>query len=187
MAKVEAILVEEGQYVEKGQELIRLDPTERTSDLEQVRQEYLQTILISSRSERVLQAVRSGVPGTATGLKDVLKRIPFSDGIKEEEIRLHQTLCSRQVGQFVAQMEDYEEQIKTYHAEIASARARVRRLSTLLPLYREEEEVNRYLSDSRLIDHLEWLRSKETLVNATEQLVVEESIIIRSNAEIRAL
>lgn len=187
MAKVESILVEEGQYVVKGQELIRLDPTERTSDLEQVRQEYLQNILISSRAKRVLQSIRSGVPDSSDGLKDALTQVPFSEGIKGEEIRLHQTLCRRQVGQFIAQMDDYEEQIKTYHAEIASARARVRRLSTLLPLYQQEEEVNRNLSDSRLIDHMEWLRSKETLVSTSEQLAVEESTIVRSNAEICAL
>ncbi|SCY67664.1 HlyD family type I secretion periplasmic adaptor subunit [Desulfoluna spongiiphila] len=187
MAKVESILVEEGQYVENGQELIRLDPTERTSDLEQVTQEYLQDLLISCRAEEVLKALRSGLPVRSTGLREAVRQVAFSDGIPEEEIRLHQVLCNRQVGQYTAQVDDYKEQIKTYQAETVSARARVKKLATLLPLYLEEEQVNRKLEDARLIDHMEWLRSKETLVNTREQLAVEESTINRCMAEISAL
>lgn len=187
MAKVESILVEDGQYVEKGQELIRLDPTERTSDLEQVTQEYLQDVLISCRAEEVLKALKSDLSVRSTGIREAVKQVAFSDGILEEEILLHQVLCNRQVGQFTAQVDDYDEQIKACRAETVSARARVKKLATLLPLYQEEEKVNRQLEESRLIDHMEWLRSKETLVNTREQLAVEESTINRCTAEISAL
>ena len=188
MAKVEAILVEEGMNVKKGDPLIRLDPTERETDFEQVRHDLLHNRLIAERAELVLETIRnkqSRIPSLSDHLLSAESDFPMLP--TDRQVALHQSILIRSIKQHHAQVEDYLEQIEKAKAEKNSARVRIRRLKTLLPIYLEEETSREKLMSQRFVDRAKWLESKERVVNTREQIEVEESSVVQIDAEIRAL
>ncbi len=150
------ILVQEGQAVEKGQELITMDPTVSVSNLDQYRARQASLAL---RKERL----QAHIDGRKPDYSKVEER--FSE-LAAQQARLHaQKIESMNVTKAIL-----ANQIKQYQAELKELSNREKTLREQYELTREEYETYADLFDKELVGKTEFFGIKRNFLQVQEYL-----------------
>lgn len=150
---VEEILVREGQVVEAGDVLMRIDPTRFISTLRENRVRYL---ALQARAAR-LEALTQGQPFDPPA--DLIAEVP---GIVEHERTLYRTTLEERD----AQIQIAREQLVQRREELNEMRARLTQARRSLELGSRELALSRPLLESGAISEVEILRLEREVARA---------------------
>ena len=142
---VAEILVQEGQVVERGDVLLKIDNTASTASFQESRMHYL---ALKARASR-LRAEAEDIPCDPP--KDVMREAPL---LVEQEFKLfhaHQK-------ELEAKLNVLEQQVTQRRQDLAEIQARVRQFGRSYDLVRRELELSRPLAKSGAIAEVEILR-----------------------------
>lgn len=142
---VEQILVSEGDFVEAGQLLLRIDPTRFTSSLGENRAELFSLQAKAARLSALIQGVSLNLP------QHVVEAAP---DVADQERRLY---ASMRAG-LAAQLSIAQEQLSQRRQELNEARARQSQAAQSLDLLTRELQVTRPLVQSGAVSEVEVLR-----------------------------
>ncbi|MGC3872099.1 HlyD family type I secretion periplasmic adaptor subunit [Halomonas sp. GXIMD04776] len=150
---VEELAVEEGQMVEKGQLLMRIDPTRFVSSF---REGIAKSLALQAKAER-LRALSNDQPFVPT--PELLEQAPT---LAAQERRLYETsLQALQEAQSIAR-----EQLNQRREELKEAEARFNQASRALNLASRELSLTRPLLKSGAVSEVEVLRLEREVSNA---------------------
>lgn len=119
---IRKILVKEGDYVEKGQVLVEIDPTIEVADIESKEKNLLYHSLTKKRVEALL------------------KNKKFSSTKMTPEAMLQTNLYKAQKQSYEATLKQKEKELKEIQLVIESLKKEVERLETLISIVYEEEK-----------------------------------------------
>lgn len=145
------ILVREGEIVEVGQELVRIDPTRFVSSL---RENRIQRLALQAKAER-LQALSAGQPFK-----------PSAELVKEaaEIVRREQILFASSREELNSQLAIASQQLQQRNEELKESLANLDQLEQRLTLTEKELAVTRPLASSGAVSEVELLRLERDLI-----------------------
>ena len=192
IGKVEEILVREGEYVEEGQHLIRLDPTESAVDQQQVAHDLLDSQLNTYRLELILENARQTkanygklvIPYVSRLKKDAIN---LSSAPSESQLALQHSLLNRDLEVWKAMRDIHKAESNKLESTIRATRAEKQRLETLRPLHNKQERVMKKLMTDGMASETEWMTSQEKLIETEQGLVVQHNRLLESEASLQAL
>ncbi len=159
-SEIEQIYVQEGQYVEAGQKLIKFDQTEVLANINRIQNEITGLEISVAR----LQAMLSNDP---------FANFDYRDHVDSDLVRIHQNLLKSQIAEKNAQKEVLQGQIDKAEKEKDTIVAELNRIDRLLPSVRERIDKKRILVDKQLLARLTFLEQEEELTNLQEQRNVQ--------------
>lgn len=145
------ILVREGQTVEAGQLLLRIDPTRFLSSLRENRAQHLSLL---ARAER-LKALSEGRPFTPT---DELQR-EASEILEQERVQYRSNLEELNVQLHIA-----EQQLTQRRQELEEAQSLEKQITRSLELVNQEYAASKPLAASGAVSEIDLLRLKREIV-----------------------
>ena len=175
--RVAVINVQEGDRVEKGQLLIKLNPTEQEVDTRQVREQLTDNELSFSRLILLLEVSETEQKIIPT-LKDWLTKpenhqYQLSGFPSEAEWVRQQKMLHYDFMSFSSKDEAFREEIKQKNAAINAINAEIKRLSILTPLHKENEKAVHSLMIQGHASRLDWLGAREKQVDMEQQMEVQ--------------
>ena len=181
IGRVEAIYVREGQFVNKNDLLLKLDPTESETDLHQVQASLLTHELNAARLQALLDAI---VNGATPELRHWLEQHPdtLSGPPSTEQWQLQQQQLQSDYDYFVSGDQAMAEMHTQKRAATVAIQAEITRLSTLKPLHEENEASVKKLMSQGHVSKIEWLSIKEKQLDTSQKLIVETSRLSESRA-----
>ena len=188
IGKVEELLVTEGQQVERGQRLIKLDPTESEVDVKQVKKELLENHLNAYRLNLLLSYLdRADVnyQDYTTHWKTDRPELPLEATL--DQLRRQQALLNRDLETYRSTNAALQANLSRQKASIEAAKSEIHRLQTLKPLFDEQEKAIKSLLEAGHISTIEWLNIKEKQVETTQGLQVQESRLLEAEAGLLAM
>ena len=123
IGSVKAVHIANGQRVEEGQVLVKLDPTMATAEQSQARQNLLTARIVQARTTVLLNHI-DGKPA---------ELIP-PEGTPELTLAVERQFVRASIAEYEAQAAALRQQIAQRAAEITSAEAEVTKLRRTLPL-----------------------------------------------------
>ena len=170
---VEAILVREGDIVEAGQSLMRMNAIEAESDLGANQARYLGLLASVTR----LQAEAEGL-GTVEFPENVMKGAPQSVTEELNAFRANQQSLQGQISVLEQQLSQRESELREVNTRVADTRG-------VIALQRQEAEVIRPLVDKGSAPKLELLQLERTIKEKQTELNSYASSVprIRSSIE----
>lgn len=163
---IREILVREGQRVEEGQTLMRMDTTQSDADFRSVLVEHARARLDLRRTEAELDGVafEQQAGDDATLYQDVLLQY-------ESDVRALESAIAEQA----AALERAEK-------ELALAQETKEKLEKILPLYRKEEEAYLKLSRQGHAGSMEAVEKTRMRIEKEEEYLAQDLIIARESA-----
>ncbi|RYV03259.1 hypothetical protein SOPP22_05820 [Shewanella sp. OPT22] len=184
IGKVEAIYVEEGEYVEKGQLLVKLDPTESEVDVNQVIADLKDARLNAHRLEKILTALDQTSPKVDFHSSFKSSNPEFVKNIPLKQIELQQWLLDRDLELFDSMGRKLQAAMEQQHAMMGAVNTNIERLRTMEPLFTEQEKVTKKLRDKGHVSYVDWLAYKEKQVSTTQELQVQKSKLMEAKAQL---
>ncbi|OXS17134.1 secretion protein HylD [Zobellella denitrificans] len=168
---VQQILVREGQTVEAGDVLLRIDPTRSISSLRESQVQYLALSAEVARLQALIDQTEPVFP--------------------EELQRQAPELVARELRLYRASQEELQEQIAIYQnqlnqrqQDLVEAKAALSQHSSALALSSRELQVTRPLLQSGAVSDMDILRIERELANARGEVERAKAAISRSEAAI---
>ena len=168
---VQEILVREGQVVEAGDVLMRVDPTRFISNLRENHARYLSLLTKAARLEALTQGAAFVAP------EEVITEAP---GILEHEHKLYETLKE----ELEAQLSIARDQLTQRREELNEARARLTQATRSFELGSRELELTKPLLGTGAISEVEVLRLEREVARARGDRDQITAQISRLNAAI---
>lgn len=168
---VSEILVEEGDIVEAGSLLMRIDATRYQADVREGRAEYLSLLARASRLESLASGQPLELPGVIT---------EEAIGLAERETRLYQDARS----EITARRNVAIEQLNQRQEQLDEALARQNQLQRSLELTRQELNITRPLLESGAVSEVEVLRLERDVANAEGELEQVQSQVRQSRSAV---
>lgn len=168
---VEAIHIREGQIVDQGDLLLRIDPTRFVASLRESRAQYLS-----------LSAEVSRLRALATNTQPV-----FIDELQQHapDILEHQQhLYNTSLEELNEQQSAFRNQLKQREQELREAQAAEKQYSTTLALSSRELDVTRPLLKSGAVSDVDIIRLEREVANLTGELRRTEANIAKAEAAI---
>ncbi len=168
---VEDILVREGQIVDQGDLLVRVDPIRFAASLGESRAQYL-----------ALTAEVTRLAALVTGTEPI-----FPPEVSEEApelLRHEQRLYRSSLEELTEQQSVYESQIEQRQQELEEARAAVRQYTNTLRPTQRELEVTRPLLDSGAVSDVDVLRLERQVATIEGELSRAQAAVARSEAAV---
>ena len=187
LGRVEEILIKEGEFVQQGQLLIKLDPTESQVDVKQTRASLLNNQLNAGRLQHLLSLIPTH-EATSVNLKQWFAR--QSDSLvsapSEEQWQVQQNLFDNDLLLYTSTKEALDEKRNQFDASIAAAKADLHRLQVLQPLYEEHERGVHKMLDHGHVSRFEWLAAREKQVDISQQRLVQQNRLNEAMAGLAA-
>ncbi len=168
---VEEILVREGQVVERGELLLRVDPVRFAASLGESRAQFL-----------ALTAQVTRLAALVTGTEPV-----FPPQVAEEApdlLALEQQLFQSSKDELREQQAVYADQIEQREQELQEARAAVQQYTDTLRLTQRELDVTRPLLDSGAVSDVDILRLERQIATIQGELSRAQAAVARSQAAV---
>ncbi len=188
IGKVEELLVTEGEHVQKGQPLVKLDPTESEVDVQQINFERVNALLNKLRLTLLLSVLDDTAVQSINYRYELEKadsKLAAEAGMAQ--IQLQQQLLARDLETFRSTVSSQAAQVERQKATIKATKAEIKRLETLKPLFDEQERSIKTLLDKGHISHIEWLASKEQQVETSQNLLVQVNRLEEAKAALIAV
>ena len=187
IGKVEAIYVDEGDHVEKGQLLVKLDPTESEVDVNQVRAELKDALLNAHRLEILLKMLDQETPSADFHASFTDQSPEFAKAMSPKQIELQQWLLNRDLELFASMKGRITASVKQQHAMMGAIDTNIKRLKTMEPLFLEQEKVTKKLRDKGHVSYVDWLAYKEKQVSTTQDLQIQKSKLLEAKAQLTSI
>jgi len=175
IGKVRTIHVRDGDRVREGDLLIELDPTESEVDVDQLQRELIETRVRLIR----LRAYLRGIDGRSSEFEPPAEADP-------RVVRMHREQLSSDLLAHEAEMASLDADLARRAADIQAIKAEISKYQQLLPLLTEREvDVNRLLQQGHT-PKPEWMRVKQDLIEAQEDLAISGHRLAEAEAGMQA-
>ncbi len=179
---VRAILVAEGQAVNKGDVLIELDATNAGADQESIDKELLSARLELARATALIEASDAGDTGAK---KKVTPTWPA--GADAVVIATHQKLLNSQLHEQRSRLGSLDNDIQGRQAELSATQALVKKLEETLPLITERVDSLKTLSAKELVARATYLELEQERVETQQDLQASREQLKGTQAAIRQI
>lgn len=169
---VKEILIEEHQFVEEGQALIKLDVSLTQADVDRFAQDLVSTQYALARErafQRIIDSIAQEEPFTASDFID-----PPSD-YSSKEYALHVSALQQQSTAYVANRNLIFRSIDKARAEKKTNQAQIEKLSATLPLIQRRAEAFKVLSKKHLASEAQYLELEEKRIDQAQDLLAAKS------------
>lgn len=173
-SEIEEIYVQEGQYVQAGQDLLKFNQTEVSANIARVANEIKALEISVAR----LKALLSDKP---------LDNFVYDKNIDEYLVALHSGLLKSQVDEKKAKIAVIKGQIFKAEKEQDTLKADLTRIEKLLPSVEERIDRKKILADKQLIARTSFLEQEEELINLREQHNIQSKKMAETQADIDSL
>ncbi len=171
-AVVRAIPVQEGQFVEAGQPLVELDPTDAQADVDRL-----------SRDLARAEADRLRLAASAAGGE----RLDPAELPDPALYRLETNLLAADRRKLAAAVAVVDGQIAELDAQRASARAKIDKLNETIPLVAEQVNARNYLMQQQVGARFNYLTTKQQLIDLERDRTLEQKKLDEQAATIDTL
>jgi hemolysin D len=175
-AVVRAIRAQDGQTVKAGDVLIELDPTANEAERDHLRNDLLAERLNIAR----LRAALSGSDDPATDFIAPADADP-------ELIKTQRQLLLDQVTEHRAKIAALSRQQAQKEAEQATTAATIHKLESILPVIQSRVDIRKTLVEKELGSKLNYFEVFQLLVEQQEELRVQKSHLVETEAAIAAI
>jgi hemolysin D len=166
---IREILVEEGDRVEQGQVLVRLDPTVNAVDSAAVEREL-------SLQRLQLRRIESELGGATT-----LERLPDDAAELYAQVEAQRQSHRQQFLDATAQERAAGDRARN---ELAAARERLDKLDATLPSYVQSAEAYERLARQRLVGELEAIERRREAIEASQDLEAQRATVVALEASV---
>jgi hemolysin D len=177
---VRVIHVRDGQSVSAGDMLIELDPTESAAERDRLAREVTETAIEGIRLHAALDAADAHVPAAAAVLD-------LPQGTDPVLAVLHRELLRSKLGEYQSKIAGLGNELLQRQAERSGVVAEQIKLRTTLPLIRERVEALQYLARRDLTPKLSALELQQELVEAEQDLSIQNHRLTQLDAQIVTL
>lgn len=164
-AIVRRILVEDGQRVKAGQNLIELDVTQAQADVAKAHAARVDAQLTIARTTAVLAAQKAGSYPTLAPMADV-PAARFSEA---------QRFADSQYGEYRQKIDGMNSELVKRTAELDTTERQIQKLSETAPLARERAEAYRALVAQQYVSRQDYLEKEQTRIEQEQELRVQQS------------
>jgi hemolysin D len=155
---VAEILVNDGQHVEEGQVLVRLDPVAVDSDAAHLGRDRLELLVTIARLRALLD-----------GRSDFT--LPKGVAAPEDLLALHRQQLRQKLADHRAAVENLEQERHQKESELHAAEADMVRLQQTVPLLEEQAKAKAELSAQGYVTRTEYLKVQQDFVDRQQALV----------------
>ncbi|WP_137940390.1 HlyD family type I secretion periplasmic adaptor subunit [Chitinivorax sp. B] len=164
-ARIQRILVSEGQSVTAGQTLIELDTTETGAEHDKTRKAWQDAQLQTRRTRHLLDALDRGT----------LSALPTQAEIPQEALDNAQRLMQSQYAEYQARLATLAADLSRRQAEQDSTRALVSKLEQTLPIATQRAEDYRKLVDQHFVSKHGYLEQEQARIEREKDLASARS------------
>ena len=155
------IAVTDGQFVKRGELLVKMDSTESSADLKNLQRELTLTKLTMSR----LAAQLAGDPSHFIPPKEA----------DEQEVSLQRQLLAQSLAAHQEKMQSLGHGVKRAEAELRSAKNRISWLEESLPLAERLYEKKRSMAEKEMLASGRYLQAQMEINDVRKNLAIENS------------
>lgn len=167
---VKAILVNEGDYVEKGQALVELDATLTSADKERLESELLNLRRRLTSSQALLDLLNTPAD-QKVDINDI--DIVLDDKATRAHHEEYKQLLQQQWLQFYAQLQSLNSALNKTRAEKAATQAVIVKLEQTLPIATQRSEKFKSLKHKQAISEMEYLSIEQERIQQFQDLKAE--------------
>lgn len=164
IAVIEAIHVEEGQYVPQGHLLIELDPSEIQANIKQMRRENLEAALEMARLEAALKLI----DGETAAFR-------FSGAADPALVEVHRNKLKADVAAFQKRLETLQAREKAAEAERREVMSEIKKLKLIIPMVKERADALTTLYEKGVTRKLELMNVRINLIEMQENLEIQRA------------
>ena len=161
---VQEILVQDGQRVENGDLLIKLDTLEAEVDKVELEKEHRVALQEVMRLEAFLKFLDNAFTD---------REMPMENSPRMKLSAAHQRQLQSEIQVHTTRMEKLDGEKAQLQAKLQAIDAEIARLRALIPLSEEYESDLFSLLSGKLLQKSQWLEVKQELINLQQSLVVE--------------
>lgn len=169
---VQEVFVREGDIVEAGQLLLRIDDTDVSAKLGELTQKQLALKAQITRLE-----AEAGGAGTMKDAPDVAKLAPVAFRAEQETFAARQAKLAQDKAMLASQQQQREQELAEYEAQHD-------KLVASMELLQREVDATRKLVKSGAVPELEFLRLERQMVDAKGEVAVLEASIPKARAAV---
>ena len=179
VARVKALLVEEGSRVQQGQPLVILEPN--PSDLEAIVEQPAQDMMTAQLTLLRIETLMARVEKETSERLDTevnLQTLAQQQGISfasqptaRRWVSENLALCSEQEG-FLSSDLAMSRKVEELQAIVAADREELKRLELLMPIHDKLANASKGLHDKKMLSEVEWLARREKQIDTLQQLNV---------------
>ncbi|WP_313955565.1 HlyD family type I secretion periplasmic adaptor subunit [Paraburkholderia sp. BCC1886] len=162
---VRQILVQDGQRVKEGQALLVLDATQAAADSSKARWSRVEAALASARAVSLLDAVRSGHPGT----------LPKVDGASPEQQSQAQRFAEGLYREYADKIAAAQAELLKRQAELSTTRQQVAKLQAIAPLARKAADDYKSLARDQYVAQHDWMGKEQAALEHEHELTAQQS------------
>lgn len=163
IGNVRAIHVSDGMYVEEGDLLIELDPTESEVDRDQLERERMEAAVEVSRLTAYIRGLR-GLPANYA---------PPEGSSDPAIVAMHESRLESDLAAFEAQIASLDAELSRRIADREAIQAEIAKLDALIPLLTEREESLRQLLEKGHTPKPVWQEAKTVLIETRHDRVIQ--------------
>ena len=185
-AKIKAIHIKEGQYVQKGDPLVTLDSTQTQADVErfsheiQEREGNIERFIVFERWLESLNVI--SMPGVRPNSPTV-----GSDPSSEITKLAQLNLLNQQMTELRSRLSAYKNEKRKQLAEKAMTQGEVTKKQRILPVLKERVDALETLLKKDYGSKLQYLELKQELIEEEQDLLIQQSRTEQLDASIEAI
>jgi len=173
---VRAIRVRDGESVKAGDVLVELDPTMNEAE----RQHFQSDMVAAELDVARLKAALDGDPDALAGFRP-------PEGADPALVATQRQFLIQQVDEQRAKLAALDSQQSQKQAELATIRATVNKIETVLPVLQERVDIRQLLYSRETGSKVNYLEILQSLVETRQELVVQQSRSREAEAALAAV
>lgn len=184
---IKAILVKDGQLVEKGQLLIKLDQRVTQTDIDNLQHQFKVARFMLAQNKvlyHLLDLPQNISLDSATIAKMLDDKRLDDKGFSEGERKTLIELILRKWQAYTAQINYLNTTIDAVRAEKSAVEAQMQMLTKTLPLIKAQNHMYETLHQSEYVSKMEWLRSQRELIEKEQAITQLQAIIAQSKSNV---
>ena len=171
-AVVKAILVSEGQYIEKGQPLIELDSALTGADQNRISGELHSAQMRLAVAQTLLQLLNDEQQDNAVDYATI--EWAFTPAMTAAQETLHRRLLWEQWQQFLAQQQALQSALSNTQAEQAVANERIIKWQQTVPIISQRAAKIQQLYDKNFAAEIDYLQLEQERIQQVQDLAAEQ-------------
>ena len=181
-AKIKAIHIKEGQYVQKGEPLITLDSTQTQADVERFSHE-IQEREANIQRFQAFENWLSTIPGVRPNSSTVGSD-PLTNSLADIS---QQAVLNQQKAELKSRLSAYKNEKRKQLAEKAMTQGEVTKKQRILPVLKERVDALETLLKKDYGSKLQFLELKQELIEEEQDLLIQQSRTEQLDASIEAI
>src|SRR5262247_2728378 len=169
------VMVHEGDVVEKGQVLLRIDNTRAVSDLGDLRQQYLHLSAVIARLEGELA---SKMPDEIEFSPELTEKAPGLVEAERKQAEIRRDQLDNQLGILQQQLVQKQQELESYVVKLKNVKRS-------LGLAQQQLKIKRPLAEQGVISQVELLQAQRDVNELQTELDATQSAIPQTEAQVK--